>query len=188
MNDIDRAELLHKQCVAGSIAPQQAFAEISELLVNVLKQISPECKADSLHQFIIGETYWDMEGDELVCEITNSTRKFDDVPQPIEMRRTCDGERLRFTVEGWFGCSENDYPGSNIDMTRLPEKSAPDGWITAYGPSAYDTCEAANQCVEVTYRSGLMGWERYDADDLRKLGVVAWRKIRPVYAATEETP
>ena len=29
-------------------------------------------------------------------------------------------------VEGWFGDSENDYPGSNIDMTRLPEKSAPD--------------------------------------------------------------
>lgn len=58
----------------------------------------------------------------------------------------------------------------------------PYGWITDRAPTADDAVESCNQCVEVEYTNGLVGWEQVwdlgtwkcsDGD------VVAWRKIRP---------
>jgi len=60
------------------------------------------------------------------------------------------------------------------------------GWITDRAPTEKDVSEESNNCVEVTYRNGLIGWEfvhgmNWDEDN----DIVAWRKIRPAYK--EET-
>ena len=58
----------------------------------------------------------------------------------------------------------------------------PYGWITDRAPDSGDVTCSSNECVEVQYENGALGWERHW--DLRiwkagEKGVVAWRKLRP---------
>lgn len=57
-------------------------------------------------------------------------------------------------------------------------------WITKRPPTDGDTHAPADECVEVTYLNGLLGWEKASILREWKVGdfmVVAWRKIRPAY-------
>jgi len=111
-------------------------------------------------------------GEEFGSEKFDVARKMQDDGVVFELLKT--GGRWARPVTAPFGFQF--VSGNRYRRTPLP-----DGWITSYWPSANDTCEAANDCVEVSYKTGLMGWEDCDNDDLRELGVIAWRKIRPAY-------
>jgi len=65
------------------------------------------------------------------------------------------------------------------------------GWITDRPPKNSDLNDDANDCVEATYKNGLIGWEKIR--ELRtwkpggKTEVVAWRKIRPAYKVNKSS-
>ena len=60
----------------------------------------------------------------------------------------------------------------------------PDGWIIHRRPTLEDAADGQN-CVEVTYSDGRMGWEAISAMrswcKAYRGGIRAWRKIRPAY-------
>jgi len=60
-----------------------------------------------------------------------------------------------------------------------------DDWITTRPPTQADTDGSSGNCVEVTYRNGMVGWETlcYLAfwKQSKKSSAVAWRRIRPAW-------
>jgi len=76
--------------------------------------------------------------------------------------------------------------GTETKLKRsLGANEMTDGWITTRPPTQADTDNGSGNCVEVTYKTGIMGWEPYwelrawnqwDASS-----AVAWRRIRPAW-------
>lgn len=64
------------------------------------------------------------------------------------------------------------------------------GWITDRSPTEDDTHWTSGECVEVTYKNGLIGWELVttmrDWANLKRTQIVAWRKIRPAFEVKGE--
>lgn len=131
------------------------------------------------HPFVVGRKYFNVRGDELLCVSVDSGESYINTKQPICMMRVCDQENTQYTVEGWFGGDADEFRADNIDMNRLHDS---DDWITDRLPAPEDTCEEASDCVEVTYKNGLLGWEQRGSFRWNER-IVAWRKIRPAYKA-----
>lgn len=67
-----------------------------------------------------------------------------------------------------------------------PQRPFAPEWVTGHAPDTADAHDCSNQCVEVTYVNGFLGWETLA--DMRnwKAGhngtqVVAWREIREAF-------
>lgn len=101
--------------------------ELLEQIAGLLREINCNCEAEPepttpLHPFRVGETYFSKCGQRLQCCGTNAGLRYRGVVQPIKMTGMNFGSVLHYTVEGWHGATEEQYPEHNIDMTRLPSR------------------------------------------------------------------
>lgn len=136
--------------------------------------------------------YWDRSIDPSGCRGVTLRYDFSDRCWRDEARNVVDLQSHGTWREFWSAAEP--------EQTSEPVDEEGDGWITAYAPSADDTCEAANYCVEVTYGNGRMGcyrravlaadWKhsRNAKHGRNAWNVIAWRRIRPAYQAVEAMP
>ena len=101
--------------------------ELLEQIAGLLREINCNCEAEPepetpLHPFRVGETYFAKGGQRLQCCATNAGFRYRGIVQPIQMTEMNYASVRHYTVEGWHGATEEQYPEHNIDMTRLPSR------------------------------------------------------------------